>query len=212
MIRRGGLALGGVSATRSAVAAMWAAAAARCAGAIRPVTALAQPGWAAIREQASWMINACLARAAGAAPPSPSSASAVVSWAASRTGSPPIASAIPAGADLPGEGRNSGEDRDRGEAVPLCPALTRAELLCPALTRADGSACWLAAVQPAAEQTTTEPLAASSPSRERREASIAFNLTPILLTRWPPVRLVRKVRARQAGPADGGPACGWGRR
>src|SRR5215472_14706156 len=119
MIRQGGsLALGGVSATRSALAAMSAAEAARCAGAIRPITALAHPGWPAIRRQASWMISACLAMAAGAAPPSPSSASAVVSWAASRAGSSPIASTILTGADLAGEGRDVGsaEGRDVGSA------------------------------------------------------------------------------------------------
>jgi hypothetical protein len=70
---------GGVSATRSAVAARSVAAAARCARATRAITASAQPGCAATRRQASWAISACLAIAAGAAGPAPSTLSAVVS-------------------------------------------------------------------------------------------------------------------------------------
>ena len=83
---------------------MSAAAAARRAGATFPVTTLAQPGWAATRRQASWTISACLAMAAGGASPSPSTASAAVSWPARRAGPPPITGTTLAGAVAPGEG------------------------------------------------------------------------------------------------------------
>jgi Helix-turn-helix domain len=109
----GGLRCGGVSATRSAVAAMSAAAAARCAGPILAVTTVAQPGWVASRRQASWTVSAALASAAGPASPAPSIRSAPVSWAARRAGLPPTAGTALTGAAVPAAGRG----RDGGRVM-----------------------------------------------------------------------------------------------
>src|SRR5262252_4539486 len=96
---------------------MSAAAAARRAGATSLATTLAQPGWAATRRQASWTISACLAMSAGGSPPSASTLSAALSWAARLAGPPVITGTAPAGATPLGAGR------DRGGCWMVGPAL-----------------------------------------------------------------------------------------
>jgi len=168
---RGSLGAGRVSATRSAVAAMSAAAAARPAGAPFWATFLAQPGCAATRRHASWTTSACLARAAGGAPPSASTASAAVSWAARRAGPPPITGTALAGPVRPGEGRGRDGTWDGGWV--LCPALA-------GLGPGEGPPP-PAAAHPVTGPAATAQAAASRGSRRSRtsrEPGTAFNPSP----------------------------------
>lgn len=102
-----------------------------------------------------------------------------------------MASTVLAGADP------SGEARDRGEAVPLCPALTRA----------GRGTCRPAAVQPTDEQATTQTPATSHPSlpsRENSKESITFNLAPARLVRRTAQRAAAWPRPRGYSPKGAG--------
>src|ERR1022692_1739199 len=184
MIRQGGsLGCGGVRPTRSAVAAMSVAVAARSAGATRLITAFAQPGGRVTRRQASWTISVCRTTAAAGVLAWPSALSAVLSWLARPAGSRPIAGTragvvlVGAGVVLVGEGRTRvgtvlpGDGRDRDGAPVRCGVL-------PPLDCAAGG---LAAVHPAIRPAATAHPAASRISLPTSGGCTA--ITPVNLSR-----------------------------